>query len=1232
MKTVKRVYVKKKEGFNIHAENLREEANEILGIKCSDVQLINVYDIENLSQSDFEMAVREVLSEPNVDEFFYFFELKENQKAFRVEYLPGQYDQRADSAEQCLKLLNSEISPEIKASQLYVFSDITEYELKELKKYLINPVDSREVGMSVPKSLSSNLIPPLDIKTIDGFVEFGDEDLTDMVEKLGLAMRIEDLKFSQNYFKNENRNPTVTEIKVLDTYWSDHCRHTTFMTQLKAIDLDDNNIDDLNSTFMNYLKTRKKLGRENKNITLMDLATINMRNMKNEGKLDDLELSEEINACSIIAAVDVDKEEEDYLIMFKNETHNHPTEIEPYGGAATCLGGAIRDPLSGRSYVYQSMRISGSGDPRVPVKETILGKLSQRAITIGAATGFSSYGNQIGLNTGFVREYYNPGFIAKRMEVGFVIGASPKKDVTRGIPCKDDLVLLIGGRTGRDGVGGATGSSKIHDEKSIEISGAEVQKGNAPIERKIQRLFRNSEISQMIKRSNDFGAGGVSVAIGEIADSVEVNLDLIPRKYEGLDGTEIAISESQERMAVVIDPSNLETFIKACHDENLEVTVVAKVTDDQRFRLKWRDKTILDLDREFLNSAGAQSSSEIKISSIEMDKYPLKASENLIENLKNINEASQKGLVQRFDNSIGRNNVLSFYGGKHLMTPIQGMVSKVPVVKGETTTVSFVSSGYQPEIANWSPFHGGMFAVVESLSKQIAMGGELDRVRFTFQEYFERLGVDPIRWGKPFSALLGANTVMDYFDLASIGGKDSMSGTYTYEDKRIDVPPSLISFAVSMGKINSVISPEFKGIGNAIVLFEAKKKVNHTFDLNHLKKIYQELEYLNTQGVIKSAYVIEGQGLETAIAKMSFGNEIGAEIKYETENDLYASIVIEMDNGVLPKYGEVIGKTIDCKEIIANGKVYQIKDLINAWESPLEKVFPTEKKITDEIKNYNFYIPSVKSSGKNIIKPKIFIPVFPGTNCEYDTAYKYEKAGGEVDTFVFKNLRKSDIDESIDEMVRRIKSSQILTLAGGFSAGDEPEGSGKFIASVLKNPKIKEALMDFIENRDGLILGVCNGFQALIKLGLLPYGEIRTLNENDPTLTFNKIGRHVAQMVYTKVSSNKSPWMMYADTNKIYTTPVSHGEGRFVADEKMLKLLEKNGQIAMQYVDENGNPSLETRYNPNGSIHAIEAITSPDGRILGKMGHSERIGLQLAINVPDQEDLKIFKAGVDYFK
>ncbi len=1004
------------------------------------------------------------------------------------------------------------------------------------------------------------------------------------------------------------------------------------MTSLTEIDLEENNIEALDQSFDHYLCTREALGREGKDINLMDLATIAVRDMKAKGHLDDLEVSEEINACSMVAPIEVDGKEIDYLIMFKNETHNHPTEIEPFGGAATCLGGAIRDPLSGRSYVYQSMRITGSGDPRTPIEETIQGKLPQRSITIGAAHGFSSYGNQIGLNTGYVREYYNEKYIAKRMEVGFVIAASEKKDVTRGIPAEGDLVLLLGGRTGRDGVGGATGSSKIHDEQSIEESGAEVQKGNPPVERKIQRLFRNSEISQMIKRSNDFGAGGVSVAIGEIADSVDVNLDMVSKKYEGLNGTELAISESQERMAVVIAESDLETFVKGCEIENLEVAVVAKVTNDNRFRLRWRDQVILDLDREFLNSAGAPSYSQIKVGTVDLELYPLNEEKTWEETLEDLNVASQKGLVQRFDNSIGRNNVLSYLGGKYLMTPIQGMVSTVPVEGGESSTVSIVSNGYNPTIASWSPFHGGMYAVVESISKQIALGGKVDKIRFTFQEYFERLGQEPLRWGKPFSALLGANSVMAHFNLASIGGKDSMSGSYTLKDQRIDVPPSLISFAVSMGTIEKVISPELKGAGHDLILFEARKNADHTFDYEALSAIYDEVQKLNDEKKILSAYVVEYGGIKAAIAKMTFGNKVGVQMEEMPKSDLFASIVVEVAAGTEVVNGRKIGQTIERPEIIAQDKAYAIDELTKLWEQPLESVFPTERQVSEKPQKFEFFSPSQSKAKTSIVKPKVFIPVFPGTNCEYDTAYQFEQAGAEVDVLIFRNNSSQAIEESIEEIARRIKQSQMIALAGGFSAGDEPEGSGKFIASVFKNSKISEAVMDLIDQRDGLMIGICNGFQALIKLGLVPYGDIRSLSETDPTLTFNDIGRHVAQIVNTKVCSNNSPWMRYAETNIIYKTPVSHGEGKFFANRATIERLENNGQIAIQYVDDSGKPTYETKFNPNGSIHAIEAITSPDGRIIGKMGHTERVGDRLAINVPDMGDLKLFKAGVDYFK
>lgn len=1232
MSEVRRVYVEKMEDFSVQAANLKQEMASVLGIASEGVRIINVYDAENLTAEAFDKAIVEVLSEPNVDRFFFDLHLEEDEQAFRVEFLPGQYDQRADSAMQCVRLLDSHLEPLIRASHLYVFKGIQAGELETLKRYLINPVDSREVSLAVPETLDMAAAMPEPVRQIDGFIHCDEAALESLLKEMGLAMSLADLKYSQEYFRAEGRDPYVTEIKVLDTYWSDHCRHTTFMTSLKEIDLEDNNIQDLDTSFDHYLEAREALGREGKDITLMDLATVAMREMKVKGHLDDLEISEEINACSIVSPVKVGDHEEDYLIMFKNETHNHPTEIEPFGGAATCLGGAIRDPLSGRSYVYQSMRITGSGDPRTPIEETIPGKLPQRSITIGAAQGFSSYGNQIGLNTGYVREYYNEKFIAKRMEVGFVIGASSKDDVTRGVPSPGDLVLLLGGRTGRDGVGGATGSSKIHDEQSIEVSGAEVQKGNPPVERKIQRLFRDSQISRMIKRSNDFGAGGVSVAIGEIADSVEVNLDMVPKKYEGLDGTELAISESQERMAVVIAADDLETFVAGCEEENLEVTVVAKVTDDNRFRLRWRDQVILDLDRDFLNSAGAPSYSSIKIESVDIDAYPLKDEVSWEEALTDLNAASQKGLVQRFDNSIGRNNVLSYLGGAHLMTPIQGMVSTVPVTGGETSTVSIVSNGYHPGIATWSPFHGGMYAVVESISKQVALGGKVDRIRFTFQEYFERLGNDPVRWGKPFSALLGANRAMNHFNLASIGGKDSMSGTYTLKDQRIDVPPSLISFAVSMGEVDQVISPELKGADHEVVLFEARRKADQTFDFDNLSAIYEEIESLNSKGLALSAYVVEYGGLKAALAKMSFGNKVGLHLDRLPEGDFYASILLELPAGTPTTHGIVLGRTIEEPVIVAPEGTLQIDQLTTRWEQPLETVFPTIKPVEGQPKRFEHFTSTPLRAKKSIARPKVFIPVFPGTNCEYDTAHQFEAAGADVDILVFRNNSSQAIESSIREIARRIDQSQIIALAGGFSAGDEPEGSGKFIASVFKNPEISESVMRLLNDRDGLMIGICNGFQALIKLGLVPYGEIRRLGLDDPTLTFNEIGRHVAQMVNTRVSSDKSPWLRYADGNRLYKTPVSHGEGRFYANAETVEYLAQNGQIAIQYVDDQGQPTYETRYNPNGSVHAIEAITSPDGRVLGKMGHTERVGTRLAVNVPDMGDLKLFQAGVDYFK
>ncbi len=1229
MSAVMRAYVKKRQEFDVYGMNLMQEITRNLKIKVSGVAVYHVYDGENLSREEFNLSVGEVFMENNMDEVWESLTFNENQKAFRVQYLPGQYDQRADSAMACIKLLKPHLEPLIQSSTLYVFDEITGEDLDRIKGYLINPVDSREVPLETPETLAVALEEPPGVAVLHGFIYREEKELGALLSDYSLAMSLEDLKIVQAYFLKEDRDPTITELRVLDTYWSDHCRHTTFNTVIESVDLSKNTLAALEETYQGYLASKKQLGREDRPTTLMDLATVNMRLMKEKGFLGDLEESEEINAVSLV----VPDDERDLLLMFKNETHNHPTEIEPFGGAATCLGGAIRDPLSGRAYVYQSMRISGAADPRVALEDTLPGKLPQRVITREAARGFSAYGNQIGLNTGYVREYYHPGFLAKRMEVGFVIGATPREDVTRSTPKPGDLVLLLGGATGRDGIGGATGSSKSHDIKSIEISGAEVQKGNPPMERRIQRLFMDSKVSRSIIRSNDFGAGGVSVALGEIADSLTVDLDAVPKKYQGLDGTELAISESQERMAVVIAPGDLKDFLAACDRENLPATVVAEVTADHRFRLLWRKEVILDLDRDFLDAGGARGLTRVTVEPVDLEAYPLGKVPLDPSVLEDLNAASQRGLVEQFDNSIGRNNVLSFFGGKTLSTPIQGMVSKIPFLSEGNPLVSLVTHGYEPLLAQWSPFHGGMYAVVGALSRQVALGGQIHRVRFSFQEYFERPGREAVRWGKPFSALLGANRVLDAFDLASVGGKDSMSGTFmTRENRRIDVPPTLIAFGVSLGEVGRILSPEFKGEGHDVLLFKAPKNPDHTFDLEALKSLYKEAQALIGQGLVHSAAVIESDGIYGALARMTFGNEVGCRIDTELEGDLYASLILEVDHGTETALGERIGGTQKERSLDCRGDGVAIETLKQKWEAPLTPVFPTDKKVALRKEDLEIYIPRKPLKGMKTASPRVFIPVFPGTNCEFDTAYSFEQAGALVDTRVFRNQRPRDIEASILEMEKAIREAQILALAGGFSAGDEPEGSGKFIASVLKNPRIAEAVMDLIEHRKGLVIGICNGFQALIKTGLLPYGRIQSLKRDDPTLTFNPIGRHAAQMVYTRVKSQKSPWLSLSDPHAIYTTPVSHGEGRLILPEDHFETLKARGQIALQYVTPTGEPAYETRYNPNGSDYAVEALTSEDGRVLGKMGHSERIGRHLAVNVPDKGDLRLFESGLDYFK
>lgn len=1248
MAEIKRIYVEKKEGCNIEASQLLADIKENLGLtNLTGLRILNRYDVEDIADDVFEAASKTIFSEPPVDYIYNeTFEMTEDETAFSMEYLPGQYDQRADSAMQCIQIISGDDKAVVASAKTYVLKGkLSTEDVEKIKHYCINPVDSREASMEKPATLKMDLTIPTTVETIEGFIDMDEKALLDYRKSLGLAMSEADILFCQKYFKDtEKRNPTITEIRVIDTYWSDHCRHTTFATHINDVTFEDGKYKEVvENVYKMYLDEKKSLGREQKPVCLMDIATTGMRALKAQGKLDNFDESEEINACSIVVPVDVDGVEEDWLVMFKNETHNHPTEIEPFGGAATCLGGAIRDPLSGRSYVYQAMRVTGAGDPTVPVADTLQGKLPQRKIVTSAAHGYSSYGNQIGLATGQVAEIYDEGYVAKRMEIGAVIAAAKKENVIRERPDAGDIIILTGGRTGRDGCGGATGSSKEHDEDSILTCGAEVQKGNAPTERKLQRLFRNPEVSKMIRRCNDFGAGGVSVAIGELADGLEINLDLVPKKYEGLDGTELAISESQERMAVVVKADKADSFIKYANEENLEATVVAKVTDDRRLKVFWNGNDIVNISRDFLDTNGAVQNTDIyveepanKPEKIE-NKSDLKA--QWLENLSQLNVACQKGLVERFDSTIGAGTILMPFGGKNQMTPAEVMAAKIPLLKGETTTGTLMSYGYNPTVAKWSPFHSAVYAVVESVAKIVAGGGDYDSVRLTFQEYFERLGEDSHRWGKPFSALLGAYLAQMELGTAAIGGKDSMSGTF----KDLDVPPTLVSFAVDPVKMYNVISPEFKNAGNTIV------KVNVSYDENdlpvfdELKKNFAKISELVKEGKIVSTATIGVGGIAAAVTKMAFGNDIGAVINEEDLfNYNYGSFVLELacDKAEAEKLFAgynfaVIGNTTSEKNIVANGVTIDLDEALNVWIKPLEKIFPTKyledvKKADIEIKPFN--VVEKKFSGKGIAAPRVLIPVFPGNNCEYDTKRAFEKAGAVADTLVVTNLKTQWLEESIDKMVDMIHNSQIIMIPGGFSAGDEPEGSGKFIAAVFRNPKVKEAVMDLLKNRDGLMLGICNGFQALIKLGLVPFGEIRDMEENSPTLTFNTIGRHISCLADTKIVSNKSPWLWNSNVGDIHKVAFSHGEGRFMADEAVIKALAENNQIATQYVDPNGNPTFDIRYNPNGSLYAIEGITSPDGRVLGKMGHSERMGNGVFKNVPGEKDQKIFLSGVQYFK
>ncbi len=1243
--SVKRIYVEKKEGCNIEAKSLLKDIKENLRIESlENVRILCRYDIEDIDDDTFEKAKTTIFSEPPVDDIYLEnVELQKDEISFCTEYLPGQYDQRADSAMQCIGIISSGVTPAVNAAKLYILKgNLTKEQLDAIKKYCINPVDSREASAEKPETLKLKLDIPTKVETVEGFIAMTDEQLLAYRSELGLAMSEADIKFCQNYFKNtEKRNPTITEIKVIDTYWSDHCRHTTFATHINNVEFEKGKYTPIvEQTYKMYLDDKQKLGRAEKPVCLMDIAVMGMRALKASGKLDNLDQSEEINACSIVVPVDIDGKQEDYLIMFKNETHNHPTEIEPFGGAATCLGGAIRDPLSGRSYVYQAMRVTGAGDPNTPVEDTIEGKLPQRKLVTGAAHGYSSYGNQIGLATGQVTEIYDEGYVAKRMEIGAVIAAAPKENVIREIPEKGDIVILVGGRTGRDGCGGATGSSKEHNTESIHTCGAEVQKGNPPTERKLQRLFRIPEVAKMIRRCNDFGAGGVSVAIGELADGLDINLDLVPKKYEGLDGTELAISESQERMAVVVAKENVDKFIKYSNSENLEATAVAEVTDTRRLKMNWNGNSIVNISRDFLDTNGAVQNTDVFVTKIADKPAGISTSGDLekqwTENLSRLNVGCQKGLTERFDGTIGAATVLMPYGGVNQLTPIEAMAAKIPLLKGETDTATLMSFGYDPSVAKWSPFHSACYAVVESMAKIVATGGKSDDIRLTFQEYFESLGEDPKRWGKPFSALLGAYLAQMKTGAASIGGKDSMSGTFN----DLDVPPTLVSFAVSPAKASNVISPEFKQAGSTIILLNTKYDDNDLPDFDNLKANFTLLEKLiESKNVISAATVGVG-GIAAVISKMSFGNGIGAKIEHDDLfNPSYGSFVLEVQNfdeNTFKGYNyKVLGKTTGDKDIIANGTTVKFDKALKAWFKPLETVYPTRYYASFEDKNIEipyFNVSVKKTNAHGIASPRVVIPVFPGNNCEYDTMRAFEKAGAIVDTHIICNLKKEWLEESIEKMVTLINNSQIIMIPGGFSAGDEPEGSGKFIAAFFRNPRVKDAVMNLLKNRDGLMLGICNGFQALIKLGLVPYGEIRDMDENSPTLTFNTIGRHISCLTDTKIISNKSPWLWNTKPGDVFKTALSHGEGRFIAKPEVIESLIHNNQIATQYTSPEGKPSYDMRHNPNGSIYAVEGITSPDGRVFGKMGHSERIGKNVYKNVPGPKDQKIFLSGVEYFK
>ena len=1252
MSSVRRIYVEKKPAYAVAAKDLFENIRDYLGIRTvTGVRVLIRYDIENISDKTYEEAKITIFSEPPVDVLYEeAFPMQEGETAFSVEALPGQFDQRADSAEQCVKLLNENEEPVIRSATTYVIAGAcSEEELAHIKDFCINPVDSRENNADKPETLVTEYEEPADVKIFDGFRNMPEAELKALYDSLGLAMTFKDFRFIQEHFAaEESRDPSMTEIRVLDTYWSDHCRHTTFQTELKNVTFEDGDYKaPMQAAYDMYQAHRAEIfaGRKDKYVSLMDIALMAMRKLKKDGKLDDQEETDEINACSIIVPVEIDGKTEEWLINFKNETHNHPTEIEPFGGAATCLGGAIRDPLSGRTYVYQAMRVTGAADPTVPMEKTLEGKLPQRKLVTGAASGYSSYGNQIGLATGLVNEIYHPDYVAKRMEIGAVMAAAPRSNVIRETSDPGDIIILLGGRTGRDGCGGATGSSKAHNSQSIDTCGAEVQKGNAPTERKLQRLFRRPEVSRLIKKCNDFGAGGVSVAIGELAAGLQIQLDKVPKKYAGLDGTELAISESQERMAVVIDPKDVDKFMAYAEEENLEATCVAEVTEDPRLVMHWRGKEIVNISRAFLDTNGAHQETDVIVGTAsKADSYfeekadvaDVKAA--WLKDLADLNVCSQKGLVEMFDASIGAGSVFMPFGGKYQLTPTQSMVAKLPVLKGKTDTVTMMSYGFNPYLSNWSPYHGAAYAVVESVAKIVAAGGDFSKIRFTFQEYFKRMTEDAKGWGEPMSALLGAYTAQIGFGLPSIGGKDSMSGSFN----DIHVPATLVSFAVDVAKQQDIITPEFKKSGNKIVKFDIARDAYDMPDYEQAKALYTAIHQLIQDKVAISAYTLGFGGVAAAVSKMAFGNKLGAKIDSTVKaEDLfktgeYGCMIAEVPADALDKVNvayTLIGEVTDDAQFTYGDTVVTMDEALKAWTGTLEKVFPTRSGVEQKkIETPIYKEGSIVICNHKIAQPKVFIPVFPGTNCEYDSMKAFEKAGAKVQTQVFRNLSADGIRESVDAFVKGISDAQIIMFPGGFSAGDEPDGSGKFIATAFRNEKLKEAVMKLLNERDGLALGICNGFQALIKLGLVPYGEITPQQPDSPTLTTNNIGRHISKVAYTKVVSNKSPWLAGAVPGEVYAIPISHGEGRFVASDEWIKKLFAAGCVATQYVDLDGNPTMDEDFNPNASYAAIEGITSPDGRILGKMGHSERIGEAVARNIYGNPDQKIFESGVAYFK